>query len=86
MLVGGEDNERSYNDYLNPGKTEGPFFNKDTYDTRRIVLTEMKEIVLGDINVRLLSSQTVDRRVAIRNIDVMILQYSLFIGHARRPF
>ena len=59
MLIGGEDNNKSYNDYLNPGKTEGAFFNKDTYDTRRIVLTEMKEIVLGDINLRLLSSQTV---------------------------
>lgn len=85
VLVGAEDNDKSYNDYLNTSKGEGSIFNKSTYDTRRIVLTEMKQVVLQDINFRLLSTKTVQRRVAIRNIDVSIITHSSYIGRILKP-
>ena len=41
-------------------------------DMRRIILTEADEVVLRDINLRLLGSKTVARRVAIRNLAVFM--------------
>jgi hypothetical protein len=59
VLVGGEENERSHRDYLAPSAGQsGAVFDSNTYDTRRIVMTEMNTIRIRDLNFRLLASRT----------------------------
>jgi hypothetical protein len=71
LVVGAEAGPRGSNDYMIPGNTNN-FFDRDAYDARRILLTETKEAIVRDINVRLLSTETAKRRVSIRNIQVFV--------------
>ena len=75
VLVGGENNEKTKNNYLhsNPGTEKtGAVFGMDNYDIRRILLTEVKEVRLGEVNLRLLGTNKVHRRVCLRAIDVLV--------------
>lgn len=86
VLVGAEEHQQ-WNDgerELYSTSKEGTMLGNSRTDMRRIIQTETDQVVLRDINLRLLGSKTATRRVALRSITVRPAPRSWSAG--RRAF
>jgi hypothetical protein len=78
VLVGAEEHQQWNNgeQELFSTSRDGTMLGNSRTDMRRIIQTEADQVVLRDINLRLLGSKTAQRRVAIRSISVSYLPFS----------